>query len=278
MIHRFGSYELSQKTRQLRDADGPIHVEPQVFDVLTYLVTHRDRVVSKEELLDAVWQSRFVSESALTSRIKAIRSAVGDSGRAQHTIQTIHGTGYRFVADVIEIAPADDGPGIDFVGSTTGMGSTPRGGVQGGPLRRIPAVANQLRGRRSELQELGNLLADERLVTILGPGGTGKTRLSIELAQDLGADESVVFVNLAPVRDEQALGSALATAVDIDAGVVDDVIGACCAYLRSHSVLLIVDNCEHVVRGAAALVERVLHESPNCTVLATSRTRKTPRR
>jgi pimeloyl-ACP methyl ester carboxylesterase/DNA-binding winged helix-turn-helix (wHTH) protein len=79
-----------------------VHVEPQVFDVLSHLVEHRNRVVTKVELLDAVWGDQFVSESALTSRIKSARRAVGDTGRDQHIIKTIHGRGYQFIAGVTE--------------------------------------------------------------------------------------------------------------------------------------------------------------------------------
>jgi len=99
-LFRFEGYELEPAARELRDDSGPVHVEQQVFDVLRHLAEHRDRVVSKAELLDAVWGTRFVSESALTSRIKSARQAVGDSGDRQHVIKTIRGVGYRFVADV----------------------------------------------------------------------------------------------------------------------------------------------------------------------------------
>jgi pimeloyl-ACP methyl ester carboxylesterase/DNA-binding winged helix-turn-helix (wHTH) protein len=85
----------------LRDGE-PVAVEPQVFDLLVYLIAHRDRVVTKAELLDNVWGDRFVSESALSSRIKAVRRAVGDDGVAQQVVRTVHGRGYRLVADVEE--------------------------------------------------------------------------------------------------------------------------------------------------------------------------------
>jgi pimeloyl-ACP methyl ester carboxylesterase/DNA-binding winged helix-turn-helix (wHTH) protein len=100
MIFAFGDSQLDTDTLELRRAGAPVGVEPQVFDVLAYLVTHRDRVVRKEELLDEVWGDRFVSESALTSRIKDARRAVGDDGHRQAVIRTIHGRGYRFVATV----------------------------------------------------------------------------------------------------------------------------------------------------------------------------------
>ena len=100
VIYRFGTLELDVARYELHDGGVPVSVEPQVFEVLAYLVTHRDRVVTKEELLDNVWGDRFVSESALTSRIKTARRAVGDSGETQQFIRTVHGRGYRFVADV----------------------------------------------------------------------------------------------------------------------------------------------------------------------------------
>ena len=81
-------------------------VEPQVFEVLAYLVSHRDRVVPKEELMDHIWGGRFVSETAVTSRIKQARQAIGDNGQAQRLIRTVHGHGYRFVGPAREVQPA----------------------------------------------------------------------------------------------------------------------------------------------------------------------------
>jgi DNA-binding winged helix-turn-helix (wHTH) protein/predicted ATPase len=102
VIYRFGDCELDERRYELRRGGVACHLEPQVFEVLIYLVRNRDRVVTKNELLDQVWGSRFVTESALTSRLKAARRAVGDSGRAQQVIRTVHGRGYRFLAPVQE--------------------------------------------------------------------------------------------------------------------------------------------------------------------------------
>jgi DNA-binding winged helix-turn-helix (wHTH) protein len=99
---RFGDCEVSLERLELRRVDKVVGMEPQVFEVLTYLLRHRDRVVPKTELLDKIWGNRFVSESALTSRIKSARRAVGDTGRDQRIIKTIYGRGYRFVADVAD--------------------------------------------------------------------------------------------------------------------------------------------------------------------------------
>src|SRR6266545_7508710 len=150
---RFGDYELSLERLELRHGDTIVGIEPQVFDVLAYLLRHRDRVVSKSELLDNVWGDRFVSDSALTSRIKSARRAVGDTGRDQRVIKTIHGRGYRFVADVVEptthhIAAPDD---------TT-------------PARVLQAVGDISAGRGAAIQ-------------ITGGSGAGKTDLLHRLAE-----------------------------------------------------------------------------------------------
>ncbi len=100
MIFEFDECVLDTSTQELRRAGEAVHVEPQVLAVLTYLVANRDRMVTKIELLDEVWGDRFVSESALTSRIKLARKACGDSGREQRIVKTVHSRGYRFVAPV----------------------------------------------------------------------------------------------------------------------------------------------------------------------------------
>src|ERR1700749_1878199 len=105
---RFGDCELSVERIELRRAGQIVDMEPQVFDVLAYLLRHRERVVPKTELLDQIWGNRFVSESALSSRIKSARRAVGDTGRDQRVIKTIYGRGYRFVADANERPAAAD--------------------------------------------------------------------------------------------------------------------------------------------------------------------------
>jgi pimeloyl-ACP methyl ester carboxylesterase len=95
-----GDVEFDPALFEVRRAGVAVPLEPQAFDVLAYLVSHRDRVVPKEELMDGVWGGRFVSETAITSRIKQVRRAIGDDGQAQRMIRTVHGRGYRFVAPV----------------------------------------------------------------------------------------------------------------------------------------------------------------------------------
>ena len=104
-VWRFGDFVLDTLRYELRSGGAVIRVEPQVFDVLTQLVSNADRFVSKEELFDSVWGGRFVGEAALTSRIKAARRALGDDGESQRFIRTVRGRGYQFVGTLIVDAP-----------------------------------------------------------------------------------------------------------------------------------------------------------------------------
>ncbi len=107
MILAFGDCEVDVDCRELRRAGKVTHVEPQVFDLLVHLVTHRDRAVSKDELFHAVWNDRFVSEATLSSRISAARRAIGDDGEAQTYLRTVPRHGFRFVGAVEERGPAE---------------------------------------------------------------------------------------------------------------------------------------------------------------------------
>ena len=102
MIYAFEDYELDPQRYELHRRGTPCPLEPQGFDVLVYLVQHRDRVVTKQELLEHLWPDQFVSESTLTQRLMIVRKTLGDSGRTQRYIKTIHGRGYRFMVAVEE--------------------------------------------------------------------------------------------------------------------------------------------------------------------------------
>lgn len=133
---RFGDCNLDLDKRELVRNGVVVDLEPQVFDVLAHLIAHRDRVVPKNELLDVIWGSRFVSESALTSRIKSARRAIGDNGRDQLLIKTIHRKGYRFIAHVYS---AESGTaGEEVATEIAGMLSSGKGGtwiIEGGAGR-----------------------------------------------------------------------------------------------------------------------------------------------
>lgn len=217
-VYVFGEHELDTGRFELRRAGDTVHVEPQVFAVLTHLVARSGEVVAKAELLDAVWGDRFVSESALTSRIKAARRAVGDTGHDQQVIRTVHGRGYRFVAPV----------------AVRGGGARP-----GLPL--LPA-GTVLLERDEALGTLRAALADAargsgRVALLAGEPGIGKTALARAFAAQAGDQASVLWGGcddlvtpppFAPLQDvaraRDDLGAALAAgapAADVQRLVLD---------------------------------------------------------
>jgi DNA-binding winged helix-turn-helix (wHTH) protein/tetratricopeptide (TPR) repeat protein len=172
MIYEFDQCVLDTSKAELSFQGGLVHVEPQVLAVLTHLLENRERMVTKIELLDEIWGDRFVSESALTSRIKLARKACGDSGRDQHVIKTVHGRGYRFVADVEE--RVDAGP------------SAPVATLAG--HERSMVGAGGVVGRESELTVLEAAVqaaaaGSKAAVFVTGEPGVGKTTLVAELVE-----------------------------------------------------------------------------------------------
>jgi DNA-binding winged helix-turn-helix (wHTH) protein len=107
MTLAFDEFVLDLAKRELRRGQTPVQLEPQAFDLLSHLIAHRHRVVGREELTEAVWRGRIVSDAALTTRISAIRRALGDTGRMRRLIQTVSRKGFRFVAAVQEFVDAN---------------------------------------------------------------------------------------------------------------------------------------------------------------------------
>jgi len=112
-VFTFEDFELDTARYELRHDGAVVHVEPQVFDVLVQLVANSDRVVTKDEMLQSVWGHRFVGDSALTSRIKAARRAIGDDGQAQRLIRTVHGRGYQFIGDAERVSLEPEEPQLE---------------------------------------------------------------------------------------------------------------------------------------------------------------------
>lgn len=254
------------------ERDGEFEaLEPQAIDVLLHLLDHRDRLVTKIELLDEVWGDQFVSESALTTRIKQVRRALGDDGKRQDVIQTVHGRGYRFVAEVDERpSPSrDDVAGSGDDGRVVTETSTPARRPPSGAD--IPVARSGIVGRERLVTELVETVHRERLTSLVGLGGVGKTTLAGEIARrssDLHAD-GVGFVDLVPVATDGDVAVSIASALGLavaQAGPVDVA-----AELTDHDMLLVLDNCEHVVDGVAELCDALLDRAPDVRVLATSR-------
>ena len=254
VILRFANCELDVTRVTLRHEGREVKLEPQAFDVLCYLVEHRGEVVRKEQLLDDVWGDRFVSESALTTRIKSVRKAVGDDGSRQAIIRTVHGKGYEFIATVETL----ERPALAPVPP---------------PDATLPAAMQALIGRESLLERLAAALGEYRLITLVGPGGVGKTSVGVELARRI-ADrypDGVKLVELVAVGDEDATLEAVATAIDVHFRRGSSIGDAIIETLRLRRSLVVLDNCEHLVEAVASLAGRIVREAPAVSILATSR-------
>ncbi len=243
---RFGRCSVDVAARVVERDGRARHLEPQAFDLLAYLLAHADRVVPKQELLDEVWGDQFLSDSVLTTRVKEIRRALGDDGTRQAVIKNFRGRGYRFVA------------ALDDRGETVG--------------RAGPSWAGLI-GRDTDITQAAALLRTTRLVTLVGPGGVGKTTLAQELARrsrDRFAD-GVRVVRLAQVGDPASVIHVLRRETDlVEAGSEDEALVQALAALDA---LVLVDNCEHVLDEVSRLVADVMARDGAVTFLATSRER-----
>jgi predicted ATPase/DNA-binding winged helix-turn-helix (wHTH) protein len=258
LIFVFGTCELDVDRVVLRRDGRQVPIEPQVFDLLHCLIERRGQLVRKEELLDLVWGDRFVSESALTTRIKSVRQAVGDDGARQEVIRTVHGKGYEFIADVRELG----GPSADAGGS-----SSPPGRAS------LPVALQPLVGRDELVARVEVELAGARLVTLVGTGGVGKTSVAYEVARRVAGRyvDGVHVVELATVDGERAAIEAFATVLEVSTRQMVSIEDAIVEALGGRRELLLLDNCEHVIEPVAALVGRILRAAPDVSVLATSR-------
>jgi DNA-binding winged helix-turn-helix (wHTH) protein len=256
VVIRFGEVSIDSEGHEVRRAGEVVEVQPQVLDVLLYLIRNRERVVSKEELLDAVWHHRFVTESALTSRIKSARQAIGDNGRDQLMIRTVHGRGYRFVAAVDADSVGSDRP-AELV------------------RHRLPVQTTPFIGRDRELRDIVDRLGDPgcRLLTIVGPGGMGKTRLALEVAERARAAfaDGVFFAPFAPVSDSARMVYVVADSIGLsmDAGV--DRRTQLLSYLARKKMLVVLDNLERL--SAIDVLADMLTGASGVSLLATSRER-----
>jgi DNA-binding winged helix-turn-helix (wHTH) protein/tetratricopeptide (TPR) repeat protein len=197
VIFEFDNCVLDTATQELRRAGEPVHVEPQVLAVLAYLAEHSDRMVTKIELLDEVWGDRFVSESALTSRIKLARKACGDSGREQRILRTVHSRGYRFVATVNACDDREPADRSEHTTAAEPSDSEPSDSVRAEPVAPTRASTTMF-GRDPELRILHDAAADvsagvRRSVFVCGGLGIGKSTLVAEfLEQAEVADDWVL--------------------------------------------------------------------------------------
>ncbi|MEM9041640.1 MAG: winged helix-turn-helix domain-containing protein [Actinomycetota bacterium] len=252
---RFGEFVLDPAARELRGADGAIGVERQVFEVLAYLLEHRDRVVPKSELLDTIWGDRFVSESALSSRIKTARQAIGDDGDQQRLIRTARGVGFRFVGPVEELSAAES--------DETSRRAT------------ITAPVEPLIGRDDVVTRLSTELSEHRMVTIVGPGGIGKTHVVRHVAAQIAGSfvHGVSLVDLTAVAEASSVWASIARQVGAPPIAGATTAESVIRQLDGRDLLLIIDNAEHVRGEVSRVCSTVLMSCPDVSIAVTSRER-----
>ena len=246
--YRFGPVELRPAERQLIVEGRPAHIGGRAFDVLVALVDRRDRVVTKDELFELAWPGLVVEENNLHVQISSLRKVLG-----AQAVSTVAGRGFRFMPKV-EVIDAPSAP------------VTAR-------HHNLPAQLNSFVGRVGEIAKVKEMIAASRLVTLTGPGGTGKTRLSLQAAHQLFDEypDGVWLVELAPVADADRVPLAVASVLGVKEEAGRPVDEALVRYVRDRKLLVILDNCEHVLHASAAISKRLLQAGAAIRILASSR-------
>jgi len=249
LTYQFGRFELRPATRQLLLDEQPATLGARAFDLLLALVERRDRLVTKNELLELVWPGLVVEENNLQVQVSALRKLLGPEA-----IATIAGHGYRFTLEPEQ----------------AGASALPPPAVA---KHNLPAQVSSFIGRERELTELRATLAHHRLVTLTGVGGIGKTRLALQLAAD-SADayaDGVWFVDLAPASDPRLVANMIASTLGVKEEAGRPLIEVLQRYVAGRALLLVLDNCEHLLPACASLARELLQAGRKLTILATSR-------
>lgn len=251
----FGAFRLVTAERLLEKAGAPINIGGRALDILLILVERAGEVVSKQELIALVWPDVTVDDGSLRAHIVAVRKALGDGQEGARYVTNVPGRGYCFVAPVSRL-------------------NAPKSIVVESPdlSNKLPARLMRMVGRDETTQEISAQLAAQRFVTIVGPGGIGKTTVAVSIAHTLHADfdGAVLFVDLAPLADPLLVPGVLASMLGL-AVHSNDPIPTLLAFLRDKRMLLVLDSCEHVIDTVAALAEAIFKEAPQVHLLATSR-------
>jgi predicted ATPase/DNA-binding winged helix-turn-helix (wHTH) protein len=255
----FGPFHLIPTQRLLLEAEKPLRLGSRALDILIALVERCGELVSKEELMARVWPKMFVEPANLTVHVAALRRVLGDGRNGNRYLVNIPGRGYRFVAPV-SVADGEMPPFPELQP------------IAPNAAHNLPAQLTKLVGRSEALRVLARQLSEERFVTIVGPGGVGKTSVALAVAEAVAADyeHGVWLVDLAHLSDPRLVPGALASVQGQEA-LSDNPIPALVESLRGKQMLLVLDNCAHVVEAAAALATSILRGAPGVRILATSR-------
>jgi DNA-binding winged helix-turn-helix (wHTH) protein len=203
----FGPFRLVATQRLLLEGDKPVRLGSRAFDILTALVERAGEVVGKEELITRAWPTTFVEEANLKIQVSALRRALGDGQGDNRYVATVVGRGYNFVAPIRKEEPSRASPSPTIALAT---------------LHNLPFATTRMIGREEIVTTLVTRLSHQRLVTVVGPGGIGKTTVGLAIAERMiGAYEHGIWmVDLAPLSDPHLVPSAVATVATVGPGPI----------------------------------------------------------
>src|SRR6266403_1478134 len=252
---RFGPFEVSIGERVLRRDGQVLPLGGRALDILNYLADRPGEVIPKQELIDHVWSDVTVEEGSLRVHVAAIRKALGDGQFGNRYIANIKARGYSFVGTVVPLAGSTESRNDKF---------RHQGKLAVRPLMMI--------GRETVVGEVSDKLRDERFVTLLGPGGIGKTTIALAVgraaAEEFGG--KVYFVDLESLTDPHHVAGAVATSLGVALKSKDPGLELV-DLVRSRKLLIILDSCEHVIEAVASLAEQLYRQTEEIHVLTTSR-------
>ena len=255
----FGSFRLSTKGRLLVRDQTPVEIGGRALDILIVLIRRAGEILSKRELMDLVWQGVVVEEASLRGQVAALRRLLGDGRDGTRYIINVPGRGYGFVAPVQRLSS----PGSPATVSPT-KATRPEN---------LPAPPQLLIGRSQTVSTLCSLLLSRRFVSIVGPGGIGKTTVAVAIAhtlrQEFGED-GVCFVDLGSLSDPAVIVGAIASAIGCVVQGTDPE-SSILAFLADRRILIVLDTCEHVIEAVSAFTRRLVNGASSAYLLTTSR-------